>query len=237
MSQTDPRFSRTEMLLGEDALKKLANSRVIVFGIGGVGGYVVEALARSGVGALDVVDKDTVDITNINRQIIATTATVGIPKVDVAKERILSINPACCVTAHKCFFLPETASEFDFSAYDYCVDAVDTVTAKLAVIEHAQKARTPVISALGAGNKLDPIALRVADIYETSIDPLARIMRKECKKRGIPALKVVYSLEPPLVPQSDAAPAPGKRTTPGSVPYVPSVMGLIIASEVVKDLL
>ena len=221
-------FNRTKMLLGEEALEKLATKRVAVFGVGGVGGYVVEALARSGVGALDLIDKDVVDVTNINRQIIATLDTVGRPKVDVAEERVHSINPDCVVRKYQCFYLPETKDQFDFSQYDYVVDAIDTVTGKLALIEQAKAVGVPVISSMGAGNKLDPTAFKVADIYKTSVCPLAKVMRRELKKRGIDSLKVVYSEEMPI--------DTGGRT-PGSVAFVPSVVGLIIGGEVIKDVL
>ena len=216
------------MLLGEEALKKLATMRVAVFGVGGVGGYVVEALARSGVGALDLIDKDVVDETNINRQIIATLDTVGRPKVDVAEERVHSINPDCVVRKYQCFYLPETRCNFDFSEYDYVVDAIDTVTGKLALIQQAKEAGVPVISSMGAGNKLDPTAFKVADIYKTSVCPLAKVMRRELKKRGIDSLKVVYSEEAPI--------DTGGRT-PGSVAFVPSVVGLIIGGEVIKSMI
>ncbi|SEQ70478.1 tRNA A37 threonylcarbamoyladenosine dehydratase [Lachnospiraceae bacterium NE2001] len=221
-------FNRTKMLLGEEALEKLATKRVAVFGVGGVGGYVVEALVRSGVGALDLIDKDVVDVTNINRQIIATLDTVGRPKVDVAEERVHSINPDCVVRKYQCFYLPETKDQFDFSQYDYVVDAIDTVTGKLALIEQAKAVGVPVISSMGAGNKLDPTAFKVADIYKTSVCPLAKVMRRELKKRGIDSLKVVYSEEMPI--------DTGGRT-PGSVAFVPSVVGLIIGGEVIKDVL
>lgn len=232
-------FARTELLLGADALARLKAARVAVFGVGGVGGYVVEALARTGVGALDVVDNDTVSLTNLNRQIIATHETVGRSKVQVAAERVASINPACAVTAHECFYLPETRDRFSFSDYDYVVDAVDTVAAKLSLAEACRDAGVPCISSMGAGNKLDPTAFQVADIYETSVCPLAKVMRRECKKRGIDHLKVVYSQEPPLKPsvaEGGEVKATG-RGVPGSVAFVPSVVGLIIASEVVKDLI
>lgn len=233
----DDIFARTRLLLGQDGLDRLARARVAVFGVGGVGGFVVEALARSSVGALDLVDSDDVDPTNLNRQIIATQDTVGRPKVQVAAERVASINPACRVTAHQCFFLPETAAQFDFSVYDYVVDAVDTVSAKLALVEAANAAGVPIVSSMGAGNKLDPTAFRVADIYDTSVDPLARVMRKELRKRGIPALKVVYSTEEPLAPAHDPLTVKdGTRPAPGSVAFVPSVAGLIIGGEVVRDL-
>ena len=233
----DDIFARTRLLLGQDGLDRLAASRVAVFGVGGVGGYAVEALARSGVGALDLVDSDDVDPTNLNRQIIATRDTVGRSKVQVAVERVASINPSCRVTAHQCFFLPETAAQFDFSAYDYVVDAVDTVSAKLALVEAANAAGAPIISSMGAGNKLDPTAFRVADIYDTSVDPLARVMRKELRKRGILGLKVVYSTEEPLTPTHDPLTVKdGTRPAPGSVAFVPAVAGLIIGGEVVRDL-
>ncbi|MBQ5841154.1 MAG: tRNA threonylcarbamoyladenosine dehydratase [Clostridia bacterium] len=239
-------FSRTEGLLGADAMERLAAARVAVFGIGGVGGYAVEALARSGIGALDLIDDDSIAPSNINRQIIATTHTVGQHKVDAAAERIAAINPACTVHTHRTFYLPETAAQFDLSAYDYIIDAVDTVTAKLALAQGAAAAGTPLISAMGAGNKLDPTAFRVADIGDTTVCPLARIMRKELKKRGIYHLKVVYSTEPPHnpiileegpAPASDTRPAQRRqKPTPGSIAFVPSVMGLILAGEVIKDL-
>ncbi len=231
------RFSRTELLLGKETLERLGASRVIVFGIGGVGGYVVEALARSGVGALDLVDNDTVSLSNINRQIIATQKTVGKFKVDVAAERVAEINPDCLVTTYKTFFTAETADGFDFSTYDYVVDAIDTVTGKLAIVENAKRCGTPVISSMGAGNKLDPTAFEVADIYDTSVCPLAKVMRRELKKRGIDSLKVVYSKEDPIRPVGcSEEKVDSRRDVPGSVAFVPSVVGLIIAGEVVKDL-
>jgi len=230
-------FSRTQMLLGPEAMEKLRQSRVAVFGIGGVGGYVVEALARAGIGALDLVDHDRIALSNLNRQIIATRETLGLYKVDVAETRIHSINPDCKVTVHRIFFLPETREQFVFSDYDYIVDAIDTVAGKLALVETAKAAGTPVICAMGAGNKLDPSAFRVADIYETSVCPLARVMRSECRKRGIDRLKVVYSTEPPLQPlEQPEASSSARRSTPGSVSFVPSVAGLILAGEVVRDL-
>lgn len=230
-------FARTRLLLGQEGLDRLAAARVAVFGIGGVGGYVVEALARSGVGALDLIDSDDVDPTNLNRQIIAAQPTVGRPKVKVAAERVASINPACEVRCHQCFFLPETAGQFNFADYDYVVDAVDTVSAKLALVEAAYAAGAPIVSSMGAGNKLDPTAFCVADIYETSVDPLARVMRKELRKRGIPALKVVYSTEEPREPFPDGERVKeGTRPAPGSVAFVPSVAGLILGGEVVRDL-
>ena len=244
-------FSRTQLLYGEEAMKKLASARVAVFGIGGVGGYVVEALARSGIGALDLIDDDKVCLTNINRQIIATRKTIGQYKVDVAAERVHDINPDCLVTAHKTFFLPETQDQFDFTKYDYVVDAMDTVTGKLAIIEKAKEAGVPVISSMGAGNKLNPAMFEVADIYKTSVCPLAKVMRHECKKRGIKSLKVVYSKEKPIRPYEDLSIScrtncvcpPGterkctqRRDIPGSVAFVPSVVGLIIAGEVLNEL-
>jgi len=234
-------FSRTRLLLGEEALLRLAQCRVAVFGVGGVGGYAVEALARSGVGALELIDSDRVALTNLNRQIIALLSTVGQYKVDVAQQRVRDINPRCRVTARRMFYLPETQSQFDFTQYDYIVDAIDTVAGKLALVQNAQAAGTPIISAMGAGNKLDPTAFRVADIYETSVCPLARVMRSECRKRGIQRLKVVYSQEPPLIPTQDPddpeLPVAARRSVPGSVAFVPSVAGLILAGEVVKDLI
>ncbi|MCR5286379.1 MAG: tRNA threonylcarbamoyladenosine dehydratase [Saccharofermentans sp.] len=227
-------FSRTELLLGHEAMEKLAGSRVAVFGIGGVGGYVVEALARSGVGALDLIDNDKVALSNINRQIIATMKTVGMDKVDAAKERILDINPDCKVTTYKTFYMPDTAEQFDFTKYDYVVDAIDTVTGKLTIIENAKKAGVPVISSMGAGNKLDASAFEVADLYKTSVCPLAKVMRRECKKRGIRSLKVVYSKEEPVM--SSAVLTEGGRNIPGSIAFAPSSAGLVIAGEVIKDL-
>lgn len=231
------RFARTEMLLGTDKMEILARSRVAVFGVGGVGGYVVEGLVRSGVGALDIIDNDTVSITNINRQIIATMDTVGRSKVDVMEERIHSINPDCAVKKHNVFYLPETRGLFDFGEYDYVVDAIDMVTGKLALIEEAREKNVPIISSMGAGNKLDPTAFRVADIYSTSKCPLAKVMRRECRKRGIDALKVVYSEEEARTPVVESTErVEGRRSIPGSVAYVPSVAGLIIAGEIVGDL-
>ena len=244
-------FSRTQLLYGEEKMKKLADAKVAVFGIGGVGGYVVEALARSGVGSFVLVDDDKVCLTNINRQIIATRKTVGKYKVDVMKERILDINPDAQVEVRKCFYLPENAHEFDFSEYSYVVDAVDTVTAKLEIIMRAKECGTPVISSMGAGNKLDPSRFQVADIYKTTMCPLAKVMRRELKKRGVKKLKVVYSDEKPIRPVEDMSIScrtncicpPGaahkcteRRDIPGSVAFVPSVAGLIAAGEVVKDL-
>ena len=229
-------FSRTELIFGKEAMDKLASSRVAVFGIGGVGGYTVEALARSGVGAIDIIDDDKVCLTNINRQIYATHATIGRYKVDVAAERIAEINPDCKVTAYKTFFLPETSNEFDFSEYDYIVDAIDTVTGKIAIVEKANESGVPVISAMGAGNKVDPTAFEVADIKNTSVCPLARVMRRELAKRGIEHLKVVYSKEKPKTPDGVCEEQSNKRAIPASTAFVPSVVGLIIAGEVVKDL-
>ena len=228
-------FSRTRMLLGDEAMERLARARVAVFGIGGVGGHAVEALARSGIGALDLIDSDRVVLSNLNRQIIATRDTLGMLKVDAAKARVLSINPDCAVRTWPIFYLPETASQFDFSAYDYVVDAIDTVAGKLQLIEAAKAAGTPIISSMGAGNKLDPTAFRVADISETSVCPLARVMRRELKKRGIDHVKVVYSTEPALSPAPTDEPT-SRRATPGSVAFVPSVAGLILAGEVIKDI-
>ena len=234
-------FSRTELLFGSEALAKLKKAHVAVFGIGGVGGHVVEALARSGVGSFDLIDNDTVAITNINRQIIATLDTVGQPKVEVMRQRILSINPEAEITLHQCFFLPENKDEFDFSKYDYVVDAVDTVAAKIAIVLAAKEAGVPVISSMGAGNKVNPAMFEVADIYKTSIDPLARVMRQAMKKHHIKKLKVVYSKELPLLQVDELkdechAEAPKRRALPGSNSFCPSVAGLIIASEVIKDL-
>lgn len=234
-------FSRTELLYGREVMDKLKASRIAVFGVGGVGGYVVEALARSGVGALDLIDNDTVNLTNINRQIIATHKTLGLYKVDAAEERVKDINPDCVVKTYKTFYLPETADQFDFSQYSYVVDAIDTVTGKLIIIENAKKAGVPVISSMGAGNKLDPTAFQVADLYDTSICPLAKVMRRECSKRGIDSLKVVYSKEPPVTPHEVSpedveAPSQGRRSTPGSTAFVPSVVGLIIAGEIINDI-
>ncbi len=233
-------LARTRLLLGEEAMEILKKARIAVFGLGGVGGYVVEALARSGIGGLDLVDHDTISLTNINRQILATTATVGMYKADVAAQRVREIDPAIRVTVRKTFYLPETASRFDFTQYDYIVDAIDTVTGKLALIQQAKAAGTPIISSMGTGNKLDPTAFQVADIYETSGCHLARIIRKECRKRGIGKLKVVYSREEPIPPQShglEEAPPEGRRAIPGSCAFVPSVAGLIMAGEVIKDLI
>ena len=232
-------FARTKMVLGPEAMEKLARSRVAVFGVGGVGGYAVEGLARSGVGALDLVDSDVVSLTNLNRQIIAGMSTLGRWKVDVAAERIRDVNPACVVRVHKTFYIPGQSEEFDFTQYDYVVDAIDTVTGKIGLILGAQAAGTPVISAMGAGNKLDPSAFRAADIYETSVCPLARIMRRELRRRGVERLKVVYSTEPPRTPVETLPPEElgQRRDVPGSTAFAPAAAGLLIASEVVKDLI
>ncbi len=237
-------FSRTQLMFGADGIAKLAGSRVAVFGVGGVGGYTVEALARSGVGALDLIDDDKVSVSNINRQIIALNSTVGRYKVDAARERVLDINPDCKVTVYRTFFMPETAGQFDFSQYDYVIDAIDTVTGKIEIIMQAKAAGVPVISSMGAGNKLDPTAFRVADIYKTSVCPLAKVIRREMKKRGVKKLKVVYSEELPMKSlgeqdteeTSDQRSGKPKRFVPGSNAFVPSVVGLIIAGEVIKDL-
>ena len=232
-------FSRIEALLGEEAMERLATATVAVFGVGGVGGYTVEALARSGIGSFDLIDNDTVSVSNLNRQIIATTDTIGRSKVEVMKERILSINPQAKVKTRQCFFLPEKEQEFDFREYAYVVDAVDTVTAKISIISCAKAAGVPVISSMGTGNKLNPMELEVTDISKTSVCPLAKVMRKELKDRGIKGVKVVYSKEQPIVPKvalEETDPAAKKRGTPGSTAFVPSVAGLIIASEIIKDL-
>lgn len=240
---TKNQFARTELLLGKEAVDRLGKARVAVFGIGGVGGYVCEALVRSGVGALDLVDSDRVSLTNLNRQIIATRKTIGRLKVDVMKERILEINPEAEVRTYPCFFLPEKASEFPFEEYDYVVDAVDTVTAKIGLVMKAGEMGIPVISSMGAGNKLDGSRFRIADLYETRVCPLAKVMRRELKKRGVERLKVVYSEEEPMRPVQEAAFSPGeqeafltRRAIPGSVAFVPSVAGLLIAGEVVRDI-
>ena len=232
-------FSRTEILLGAEAMEKLYNARVAVFGIGGVGGYTVEALARCGVGAMDLIDSDTVSVSNINRQILATHSTVGKLKVDVAKARVLDINPNCNVKTYPCFYLPDTADQFDFTRYDYIVDCIDTVTGKLQLVERAVAAGTPIICSMGTGNKLDPSAFQVADISKTTMCPLARIMRKELKKRGINHLKVVYSQEEALTPvgTEEECALLGKRQIPGSTAFVPGTAGLILAGEVIKDII
>ena len=232
-------FIRTEMLLGAEALARLQRARVALFGLGGVGGYALEALARSGIGQLDLIDNDTVSVSNLNRQILATHSTVGMPKVEAGKRRVLDINPDCVVRTYPLFYTPDTAGTFDFSQYDYVVDAIDTVTGKLLLAERAAEANTPIISAMGTGNKLDPTAFQVADISQTSMCPLARVMRKELKKRGIVHLKVVYSREEPLSPVGGEAEAArlGKRQIPGSVSFVPGAAGLILAGAVIKDLI
>ena len=230
-------FSRTELLFGKEAMEHLSGCRVAIFGIGGVGGYVCEALARSGIGVLDLVDNDKVCLTNINRQIIATTKTVGQYKTDLMKERILDINPDAVVNTYQCFFLPENASDFPFDRYDYVVDAIDTVTAKIELVMQCRKAGVPIISSMGTGNKLDPTQFRVTDIYKTQMDPLAKVMRRELKKRDVKKLKVVYSEEEPIKPLSEAEEnSTGRRAVPGSTAFVPPVAGLIIAGEVIKDL-
>ena len=244
-------FSRTELLIGKEALERLSKAHVAVFGIGGVGGYVVEALVRSGIGAYDLIDDDKVCLTNLNRQIIATRDTIGRHKVEVMRERILSINPDAEVTTHRCFYLPEYARDFEFASYDYVVDAVDTVTAKLEIVMRAKESNIPVISCMGVGNKLNPTQLEIADIYKTSVCPLAKVMRRELRKRGVDKLKVLYSKEEPITPLDDSEDTcrehcvcpPGttrkctqRRAIPGSISFVPSAAGLIIASEVVKDL-
>lgn len=244
-------FSRTELIFGKEAMEKLANSRIAIFGIGGVGGFTAEGLARSGVGTLDLIDDDRVCLTNINRQIFATRKTVGKLKIDVAKERLLEINPDMTINTYKTFYMPETADQFDFTQYDYVVDAIDTVTGKIELVMNANKCRTPIICSMGAGNKVDPTRFQVADIYSTSVCPLARVMRYELKKRGIRKLKVVYSTEKPMTPVDDMAisckqhcicpPGTARKCTqrnqvPGSNAFVPSVAGLIIAGEVIKDI-
>ena len=231
-------FFRTQMLLGSDALERLQKARVAVFGLGGVGGYTVEALARSGIGQLDLIDNDTVSISNLNRQILATHSTVGLEKTEAARLRVLDINPDCVVRTHKVFYTPDTAGQFDFTEFDYIVDAIDTVTGKLALVQQAHAAGTPIICCMGTGNKLDASAFQVADISKTSMCPLARVMRKELGKRGIKHLKVVYSQEEAMTPagwEAEAA-AIGKRQIPGSVSFVPGAAGLILAGEVIKDI-
>lgn len=238
----EERFSRTALIIGESGLDKLKNSRVAIFGVGGVGGFAAEAIARSGVGSIDLFDKDEVSVSNLNRQIIAFAPTVGKPKAEVMKERILSINPEAKVTAHNVFYLPENADDYDLSVYDYIVDAVDTVTAKLEIIVRAEKAGVPVISSMGAGNKLHPEMFKISDIYKTSVCPLARVMRNELKKRGIKKLKVVYSEEKPIEPdcavmnEIKASDPEAKKLPPGSISFVPSAAGLILAGEVIRDL-
>lgn len=233
----EDQFERTRLLLGGEAMERLHAAKVAIFGIGGVGGYVAEALARCGVGSLVLVDHDTVSLTNLNRQIIALHSTIGRNKVDVMAERIADINPGAKVEARCCFYLPENADEFDFSSYSYVVDAVDTVTAKLEIIQRAKQCGVPVISSMGAGNKTDPTLFRVSDLYRTSVCPLAKVMRRECRKRGIQDLKVVWSPEEPTVPAEQIRDASGKKVIPGSIAFVPSAAGLALASEVVRDLI
>lgn len=230
-------FSRTELLIGKEGIDKLSHSRVAVFGIGGVGGYVVEALVRSGVGSIDLIDNDTVALTNLNRQIVATHSTIGKYKVDVAKERAKDINPEVNVKTYKTFFTPETSNEFDFTKYDYVVDAIDTVVGKLELIELAKKTGVPVISSMGAGNKMHPEMFEITDISKTSVCPLAKVIRQELKKRKIKKVKVVYSKEIPIKPQISDEKIEGKKQIPGSNAFVPSVVGLIIAGEVIRDLI
>lgn len=232
-------FERTRLLLGDEGMKKLKNSRVAVFGIGGVGGHLAEALVRSGVGAIDLIDDDTVSVSNINRQAVASLSTVGMAKVEAAKERFLDLNAECKIHTHQEFFTPETADEFDFSQYDYVADAIDTVTGKIELVMKCDEAGTPIISSMGAGNKLDPTKFEVTDIYKTETCPLARVMRRELKKRGIKKLKVVYSKEPAITPllSNEESSTHQKRQTPGSVAFVPSVAGLIMAGEIIKDLI
>ena len=235
----DPQFSRTQILLGDEAMEKLQRARVAIFGIGGVGGYTAEALARSGIGTLDLIDPDDVSITNINRQLFATHSNVGKPKVEAAKVRLLDIHPNLKLHLHPVFYTPETADQFDFTQYDYIVDAIDTVTGKLCLAERAFAAGTPIISCMGAGNKLNGTAFQVADISKTTICPLARVMRKELKKRGINHMKVVFTTEEALKPvgAEEEAAAIGKRQIPGSVSYIPGIAGLLLAGEVIKDLI
>jgi tRNA A37 threonylcarbamoyladenosine dehydratase len=227
-------LSRTELLLGREAVERLSRARVAVFGVGGVGGYVVEALARSGVGALELIDSDVVSVSNLNRQILATVPDLGRPKVEVARERVLSINPAAEVVPHRCFYLPETAEQFDFSRYDYVVDAIDTVSGKIELVLRCKAAGVPILCSMGAGNKLDPSLFRVSDLSKTSVDPLARVMRLELRKRGVTHFKCVWSPEPPLTPRGTAE-GPGRRA-PGSVAFVPPAAGLVLAGEVIRDL-
>lgn len=233
----DNYFSREELLIGKEAIEILKNSRVAVFGVGGVGGFVVEVLARCGVGTIDVIDNDVVDPSNINRQIIATVDTIGQEKVNVVEQRIKSINPNAVVNKHRCFFLPETAKDFDFTRFDYVVDAIDTVSGKIEIILQAKKAEVPVISCMGAGNKLDPTAFVVTDIYKTSVCPLARVMRQKLKKLGVQDLKVVYSTEKAMKPNYPPDMPPQRKVAPGSVAFVPSVAGIIAGGEVIKDLI
>lgn len=231
------RFSRTELLIGTEAVEKLKNSRVAIFGAGGVGGYAVEALARSGIGCLDLIDKDKVSVSNINRQIIATDKTVGRLKAEAAAERVHDINPDIKVNVYNMFYTPETSSNFDFSQYDYVIDAIDTVSGKIELVVQAEKSGTPIISSMGAGNKLDPTMFEVSDIYKTSVCPLARVMRRELKARGIKKLKVVYSKETPVIPKIRQTDSETGKDVPASIAFVPSVVGLIIAGEVIKDII
>ncbi|HKM34905.1 MAG TPA: tRNA threonylcarbamoyladenosine dehydratase [Lachnospiraceae bacterium] len=232
-------FSRTRLLIGDAALKKLQRSSVLLFGVGGVGGYAAEALARSGVGSITLVDNDKVSLTNLNRQIIALHSTIDRYKTEVMKERILDINPNAQVNAYNCFFLPENANQFDFTKYDYVIDAVDTVTAKIEIIIQAKNAGTPVISSMGAGNKLDATKLQITDIYQTTMCPLAKVMRKELRLRGVKKLNVVYSIEPVIKPieAEDVREQSNKRVIPGSIAFIPSVAGLMLAGEVIRDLI
>ena len=229
-------FSRTELLIGADGVEKLKNLRVAVFGLGGVGGYVAEALARAGVGALDLIDNDTVSLSNINRQILALHSTIGLPKTEAAKQRLADINPNLKIVCHNCFYLPETADDFDFRQYDYVADAIDTVAGKIALVQRATEANTPIICAMGAGNKLNAGGFKVADISKTAVCPLAKVMRRELRKRGIEHFKVVYSEEPALTPFGSAEDG-NKRQTPGSMSYVPAAAGLLMAGEIIRDLL
>lgn len=238
MIRLTDQFARTRMLLGDAAMERLSRARVAVFGLGGVGGYVVEALARSGIGTLELIDNDTVCMTNLNRQILATHDTVGLYKTDVAARRVAEIAPDCIVHTRQVFYLPEAEGDFDFTLYDYVVDAIDTVAGKLSLILKAQRAGVPVISAMGTGNKLDPKQLEIGDIYETSVCPLARVMRRELRRRGVERLKVLWSREEPRKPfPSEEAPGASRRAVPGSTAFVPPAAGLIIAAEVVKDLI
>ena len=235
--QVESRFSRTELLFGRDGMERLSRARVAVFGLGGVGGYAAEALVRSGIGALDFADHDAVSESNLNRQILATADTIGRYKADVARERALSVNPDAVIRACRVFYGPDTAGQFDFTRYDYVIDAIDTVTGKLALAEEAWRTGTPIISCMGTGNKTRPSMLEVSDIYETSVCPLARVMRKELRKRGVPRLKVVWSRETPLALTGDAPSRASGRPVPGSTAFVPAAAGLLLASEVVRDLL
>lgn len=236
-TQPESRFSRTQMLFGRDGMEKLSRARAAVFGLGGVGGYVAEALTRSGIGALDFIDYDRVSESNLNRQILATADTIGRYKADIARERALSVNPDAVITAYQVFYTPETAAQFDFTRYDYVIDAIDNVTGKLTLVENAFRTGTPIISCMGTGNKLYPSMLEVSDIFETSVCPLARVMRKELRKRNIPRLKVVWSRETPLTPKERGPSRDSGRPVPGSTAFVPAAAGLLLAAEVVRDLL